>query len=495
MWEQIAQNNQDNPTSGVRAFHLANVIYTSGSTGKPKGVMVEHEGLCNLAQAQIQTFGLTSDSRILQFASLSFDASIWEVVMAWGSGATLYLGTKESLLPGIPLIERLRDYSITHVTLPPSALAVMPIEELPALQTIIVAGEACSAELIKQWSVGRNFFNAYGPTEATVCATIAKCTLEDEKISIGRAIANTQVYILDENLQPVPIGVAGELHIGGLGLARGYLNRPELTQEKFITNPFNNSKFKIQNSKLYKTGDLARYLPNGNIEYLGRIDHQVKIRGFRIELGEIEALLSQNVNVQASCVIIREETPGNKCLVAYVVPQKEVTLTTGELRQFLADKLPGYMVPTAFVMLESLPLTPNGKVDRRALPDPDLHQELLDYVMPNTEVEKIIAGIWQKALEVEKAGIYNNFFELGGHSLLLVRINQQLQEIFGLELSIIDMFNYPTIHTLSQYLNTKLNQEDTFTEKSSRTQAHGDSKSLRNQQLKLRQQHRSHKKR
>ena len=495
VWEQIAQNNQDNPTSGVRAFHLANVIYTSGSTGKPKGVMVEHEGLCNLAQAQIQTFGLTSDSRILQFASLSFDASIWEVVMAWGSGATLYLGTKESLLPGIPLIERLRDYSITHVTLPPSALAVMPIEELPALQTIIVAGEACSAELIKQWSVGRNFFNAYGPTEATVCATIAKCTLEDEKISIGRAIANTQVYILDENLQPVPIGVAGELHIGGLGLARGYLNRPELTQEKFITNPFNNSKFKIQNSKLYKTGDLARYLPNGNIEYLGRIDHQVKIRGFRIELGEIEALLSQNVNVQASCVIIREETPGNKCLVAYVVPQKEVTLTTGELRQFLADKLPGYMVPTAFVMLESLPLTPNGKVDRRALPDPDLHQELLDYVMPNTEVEKIIAGIWQKALEVEKAGIYNNFFELGGHSLLLVRINQQLQEIFGLELSIIDMFNYPTIHTLSQYLNTKLNQEDTFTEKSSRTQAHGDSKSLRNQQLKLRQQHRSHKKR
>ncbi|MBN3923763.1 non-ribosomal peptide synthetase, partial [Nostoc sp. NMS4] len=395
------------------------------------------------------------------------------------------------------------DYSITHVTLPPSALAVMPIEELPALQTIIVAGEACSVELIRQWSAGRNFFNAYGPTEATVCATIAKCTDNDEKISIGRAIANTQVYILDGNLQPVPIGVAGELHIGGVGLARGYLNRPELTQEKFITNPFNNSKFKIpygnakgvQNSKLYKTGDLARYLPNGNIEYLGRIDHQVKIRGFRIELGEIEALLSQNVDVQASCVIIREETPGNKRLVAYVVPQKEVTLTTGELRQFLADKLPGYMVPTAFVILESLPLTPNGKVDRRALPDPNLHQELSDYVMPNTEVERIIADIWQKALEVEKVGIYNNFFELGGHSLLLVRINQQLQEKFGLELSIVDMFNYPNIHTLSQYLKTKFNQEDTFTEKSSRIQTHSDSKFLKNQQLQLRQQHRSQKRR
>ncbi|MEH1889739.1 MAG: amino acid adenylation domain-containing protein [Nostoc sp.] len=499
VWEQIAQNNQDNPTSGVRAFHLANVIYTSGSTGKPKGVMVEHKGLCNLAQAQIQTFGLTSDSRILQFASLSFDASIWEVVMAWGSGATLYLGTKESLLLGIPLIERLRDYSITHVTLPPSALAVMPIEELPALQTIIVAGEACSVELIRQWSTGRNFFNAYGPTEATVCATIAKCTDNDEKISIGRAIANTQVYILDKNLQPVPIGVPGELHIGGVGLARGYLNRPELTQEKFISNPFE----EVGGSKLYKTGDLARYLSNGNIEYLGRIDNQVKIRGFRIELGEVEAVLSQHGDVQTCCVIAREQIPGNKRLVAYVVPHPQATCTersqstptTSELRQFLSNKLPAYIVPAAFVMLESLPLTPNGKVDRRALPDPDLHQELSDYVMPNTEVEKIIAGIWQKALEVEKAGIYNNFFELGGHSLLLVRINQQLQEIFGLELSIIDMFNYPTIHTLSQYLNIKLNQEDTFTEKSFRTQVHGDSKYLRNQQLKLRQQHRSQKKR
>ncbi|MBC1300096.1 amino acid adenylation domain-containing protein, partial [Nostoc sp. UCD122] len=297
-WSQIAQNNQDNPTSEAKAFNLANVIYTSGSTGRPKGVMVEHKGLCNLAQAQIQTFDLTSDSRVLQFASFSFDASISEILMALGAGAALYLGTKDSLFPGIPLIERLRDYSITHITLPPSALAVMPFEELPALQTIIVAGEASSAELIKQWSIGRNFFNAYGPTEASVCATIAKCTF-DEKISIGRAIANTQVYILDENLQPVPVGVPGELHIGGVGLARGYLNRPELTQEKFIINPFGSGR-------LYKTGDLARYLTDGNIEYLGRIDNQVKIRGFRIELGEIEALLSRHDDVQICCVIARE---------------------------------------------------------------------------------------------------------------------------------------------------------------------------------------------
>ncbi|BAY78557.1 amino acid adenylation [Nostoc linckia NIES-25] len=502
-WSEIAQNNQHNLTTGVRAFHLANLIYTSGSTGRPKGVMVEHQGLCNLAQAQKRTFGLTCSSRVLQFASFSFDASTWEFIMALSSGGTLYLGTKDSLLPGKPLIERLRDYSITHITLPPSALAVMPVEELPTLQTIIVAGEACPLELIKQWSVGRNFFNAYGPTEASVCATIAKCTLEDEKISIGQAIANTQVYILDENLQPVPVGVPGELHIGGVGLARGYLNRPELTQEKFISNPFDSGR-------LYKTGDLARYLPNGNIEYLGRIDNQVKIRGFRIELGEIETALSQHSDIQSCCAIAREETPGNTCtersrskrLVAYVVPQKDVTctersrstLTTGQLRQFLADKLPGYMLPTAFVILESLPLTPNGKVDRRALPDPDLHKELSDYVIPNTETEKIIAGIWQKALAVEKVGIYNNFFELGGHSLLLVKINQQLQEEFGLELSIVDMFNYPTIHSLNQYLSTKIKKEDIIKQNTSRSQSLNEVKILRNQQLQSRQQYRSQKK-
>ncbi len=485
-WSQIAQNNQDNPTSGVKAFHLANVIYTSGSTGRPKGVMIEHKGLCNLAQAQIQTFGLTSDSRVLQFASFSFDASIWEVVMALRSGGTLYLGTKNSLLPGKPLIEQLRDRCITHITLPPSALAVMPVEELPALQTIIVAGEACAAELIRQWSIGRNFFNAYGPTEATVCATIAKCN-EDEKISIGKAIANTQVYILDENLQPVPVGVPGELHIAGVGLARGYLNRPELTQEKFISNPFGSGR-------LYKTGDLARYLPNGNIEYLGRIDNQVKIRGFRIELAEIEALLNQHDHVQNCCVIAHEGTPGNKRLVAYLVPQKEVTPATDELRQFLSDKLPGYMVPTAIVILESLPLTANGKVDRRALPDPDLHQELSDYVMPNTEVEIIIAGIWQKALGAEKVGIYNNFFELGGHSLLLVKINQQLQEEFGLELSIVDMFNYPNIHSLSQKLSARNYKLEPIKENNSRPQSPSEIKALRKHQLQSRQQYRSQKK-
>ncbi|MGA9380077.1 MAG: amino acid adenylation domain-containing protein, partial [Phormidium sp.] len=311
---QILEKSPENLNAVVIASNLANVIYTSGSTGKPKGVMVEHKGLYNLAIAQIEAFGLHSQSRVLQFASFSFDASISEIMMALGSGATLYLASKDSLLPGSPLIEYLRENRITHLTLPPSALAVLPTEELtgahadtrgahadtrgahadtPLLETLIVAGEACAPELMKQWSVRRNCYNAYGPTEASVCATIAKYSNDEPKISIGRPIANTQIYILDTHLQPVPTGVPGELHIGGIGLARGYLNQPELTAQKFIPNPFTNEP----NARLYKTGDLARYLPDGNIEYLGRIDNQVKIRGFRIELGEIESILNQHPQV------------------------------------------------------------------------------------------------------------------------------------------------------------------------------------------------------
>ncbi|ACC81527.1 non-ribosomal peptide synthetase [Nostoc punctiforme] len=454
-WEQIIQHSQENPISGVKDSDLVNVIYTSGSTGKPKGVMVKHSGLCNLAQAQIDLFDLLPSSRILQFASFSFDASIWEVVMALGSGARLYLGTKESLLPGLELIELLRDYGITHITLPPSALAVLPQAELPALQNIIVAGEACAPDLIKQWSVGRRFFNAYGPTETTVCATVAECGNGErsDKPPIGRPIPNTQAYILDSYLQPVPIGVPGELHIGGAGVAQGYLNRPDLTQEKFIPNPFNNSKFKIQNSKLYKTGDLARYLPDGNIEYLGRIDHQVKIRGFRIELGEIEAILSQHPAILQVTVIAREDTPGDKCLVAYLALNQEPTPTINELRQFLGSKLPEYMIPSAFVFLETLPLTPNGKVDRRALPLPETLRELeVNFVAPRTPIEEILAPIWADVLRVEQIGVYDNFFELGGHSLLATQLVSRIRTTFKIELPLRSLFEAATIANLAEYI-------------------------------------------
>ncbi|MBC1194395.1 non-ribosomal peptide synthase/polyketide synthase [Microcystis aeruginosa BLCCF158] len=455
--EEINQNSQDNLTGVVTANNLANLIYTSGSTGKPKGVMVEHRGLFNLAQAQIKTFNLQSNSRLLQFASLNFDASIWEIIMAIGAGATLYLDTKDALMPGLPLMGRLKDYGITHVTLPPSALAALPLEEIPELQTIIVAGEACSEELIKQWATGRNFFNAYGPTETSVCATVEKWTDETLKVTIGRPIANTQVYILDSHLQPVPIGVPGELHIGGMGLARGYLNRPELTQEKFIPNPFEKdevipptplNKGGNEPSKLYKTGDLARYLPDGKIEYLGRIDNQVKLRGFRIELGEIESLLNQNEAVQSSCVIVREDNLGNKRLVAYVVPQPEINLTINEIRQFLRAKLPDYMVPTAFILLDAFPLTPNGKIDRRALPVPDL-QSQGEYIAPRNPIEEKMAQIWAEVLKLKRVSIEDNFFELGGHSLLATQVISRLQETFEIVVPLRYLFESPTIAQLS----------------------------------------------
>jgi len=352
-WEEIKPMNRDNLTGKVTASNLANVIYTSGSTGKPKGVMVEHQGLCNLALAQIDTFAVSSQSRVLQFASFSFDACISEVLMALGAGATLYLANKDNLMPGLPLIKQLRDNKITHITLPPSALAVLPWDNLSSLQTIIVAGEACSPELVKKWSQGRNFFNGYGPTEGSVCATIAKCTPVDEKITIGRPIPYVQVYILDSHLQPVPIGVPGELHIGGAGVARGYLNRPELTQEKFIPSPFEEqglipptplNKGGNQWSKLYKTGDLARYLPDGRIEYLGRIDNQVKVRGFRLELGEIEAVLSQHPLVQEAVVIARADQTSdhdhdqlNTNLVAYLVPALKDQVLPEQLAQWQSE--------------------------------------------------------------------------------------------------------------------------------------------------------------
>ena len=452
-WEEISVMPELAPITGVIPENLAYIIYTSGSTGKPKGVLIAHQGLCNLATAQIQLFDVKPDSRILQFASFSFDASISEIVMALCAGAKLCLGTRESLQPGQPLLRLLQEQKITHVTLVPSALATLATKELPALQNIIVAGEPCPANLVAQWAKGRRFFNAYGPTESTVCATVAQCFEGMEVPPIGRPIDNTQIYILDRYLQPVPVGVPGELHIGGDGLARGYLNRPDLTEAKFIPNPFSNKS----GSRLYKTGDKARYLPDGNIEFLGRIDNQVKIRGFRIELGEIEAVLSQHPGIRETVVIARENITLDKQLVAYIVPHQQGTLTISDLRHFLKERMPDYMVPGAFVVLEALPLTPNGKVDHRALRAPDLRLELEgSFVAPRSPIEEMLASIWANILLIDLVGVDDNFFKLGGHSLLATQVISRVRDTLGVELPLRSLFEAPTIAELAERVEIAL---------------------------------------
>ncbi|MEH1980802.1 MAG: amino acid adenylation domain-containing protein [Nostoc sp.] len=494
-WQSIQEVNQDNLNSTVSCQNLAYVIYTSGSTGTPKGVVVTHQAVNRLV-FNTNYIQLTPDDRVAQAANIAFDAATFEIWGALLHGAKLVILNQSVMLNPKEFAANMRSGEVSVLFLTTALfnqLASFVPQAFSSLRYLLFGGEAVDPGWVQEVldkGAPQHLLHVYGPTENTTFSTwylVEKLSTKAATIPIGRAISNTQIYLLDQNLQPVPIGIPGELYLGGVGLARGYLNRPELTQEKFISNPFSTNP----HSHLYKTGDLGRYLPNGNIEYIRRIDNQVKIRGFRIELGEMEAVLSQNRDVKVSCVIAKEDSVGAKCLVAYVVSQKDVTLTTGKLRQFLADKLPGYMLPSAFVILDSLPLTPNGKVNRRALPDPDLHQELSDYVMPNTEAEKILADIWQKALKVEKVGIYNNFFELGGHSLLLVKINQQLQEIFGFEVSIVDMFNYPTIHSLSQYLNRKDRKTDSIKQNNSDKQSNNEIKSLKIQQLESRQQYRS----
>jgi amino acid adenylation domain-containing protein/non-ribosomal peptide synthase protein (TIGR01720 family) len=433
--------------------NLAYIIYTSGSTGKPKGVEIAHRGLYSLAKTQISLFNVCGDSRILQFASLSFDASIWEIAMALGSGASLCLGKAESLLPGQPLAQLLQQYQITHVTLPPSALAIMTDKDFPSLQVIIVAGEACSGELVAKWSKKYRFFNAYGPTESTVCATVAECTPQTGNPPIGRPIANIQVYLLDAYGKPVPIGVPGELHIGGLGLARGYRHQPALTTAKFIPHPFSEDT----STRLYKTGDLARYLADGQIEFLGRIDHQVKIRGFRIEIGEIEAAILRYPNVQAVAVIVNQGTAGNKSLIAYVVPDSE-TMKVTQLRNFLKSQLPDYMIPSVLIFLDTMPLTPNGKIDRRALPAVQKENLGLEtnFIAPQTPIETQLAQLWSEVLGIESIGIRDNFFQLGGDSILSLQVAAKANQR-GLELWPKLIFQYQTIEELATMV--KVNQE------------------------------------
>ncbi|WP_371507681.1 amino acid adenylation domain-containing protein [Bradyrhizobium sp. ORS 285] len=446
----IADQPETAPLTSCDADHLAYVIYTSGSTGRPKGVMTSHRGIMNLADAQLDRLPLTAGDRILQFASISFDAAVWDLVMSWRVGAALVLAAQHDLMPGEPLRELLERQRVTAVLLPPAALAALPVTPLPDLKILIAGGEACAAELLRPWLAGRSVFNAYGPTESSVCTTVHLCG-DERRPPIGRALPNTRTYVLDAQLAPVPIGVAGEIYIGGVGLARGYLHRPSLTAERFVPSPF------AKGERLYRTGDLARWRADGVLDYLGRLDHQVKLRGFRIELGEIEAALLAQAGVAQAAVVLREDG-GAKRLVGYVVAQPDAVPNSDTLRQQLQRSLPDYMVPSAIVPLAALPLTPNGKLDRNALPAPERRREL-DGQLPRNPVETVIAGLFADLLGLEEVGIHDNFFELGGHSLLAMQLLERMRAALGIALPVRLIFMDPTIAGLAEHVEQALASE------------------------------------
>ncbi|MCP4686556.1 MAG: amino acid adenylation domain-containing protein, partial [Desulfobacterales bacterium] len=451
--EAIEKQPVSAPARRCGPDHPAYVIYTSGSTGRPKGVLVEHRGVANLAMAQTRALSVSERSRVLQFAPIGFDAAVWEAVMALCNGASLHWGAGEKPLPDAGLVDLLKRRRITHITLPPSILEVLPRSELPDLETLIVAGEACPPGLAAAWALNRRFYNAYGPTEASVCATIASCGDDGTKPSIGRPIANTRIHILDAHLQQAPIGVPGEICIGGAGLARGYLNRPGLTAERFIPDPFSHEP----GARLYKTGDLGRWLPDGAIDYLGRADHQVKLRGHRIELGEIEACIGRHPAVREAVVALREEGDRARLIAWYTTKESaspggaDEQARMAELRGRLRDELPDYMIPSAFARLEAIPLTPNGKIDRKALPVPEERGIIgSSRGVARDLTELRLLRIWEKTLKLHPIGLDENFFDLGGHSILAVRLMSHIQQDFGWSPPLSALFQAPTISQLAE---------------------------------------------
>ncbi len=431
----------------LRVAHPAYVIYTSGSTGTPKGVTVTHAGIAALSASQIGTLGFGSGSRVLQFASLSFDAATWES-LAVLSGACLVLAPADRLRPGRPLAELMAGCGVTHVLLPPTALAVLPEEPLPDLATLVVGGEACPPELVQRWSPGRRMVNAYGPTEATVLVTMSAPLAGPVVPPLGRSIDGSLVYVLDSGLLPVPPGVPGELYIAGVSLARGYLRQAALTAGRFVANPYGPA-----GSRMYRSGDEARWRPDGSLEYLGRADAQVKVRGFRIEPGEIEAALTQHRGVAQASVLARQDRPGDQRLVGYVVPATGQPPLPADLRAHLAALLPGHLVPVAFVILAELPLLPNGKVNRFALPAPDHNADSASRAA-RTPREEILCGLFAEVLGVPRTGIDDDFFASGGHSLLAARLVSRMRSVLGVELPLRAIFESPSVAALDARLNT-----------------------------------------
>ncbi len=456
------------------AGNLAYLVYTSGTTGRPKGILVEHRPLVNTSLAFAEQHGVTPRDRVLQFSSLSFDVAAEEFFGAWLAGARVVMRPARAFDSVEEFVRFTGREGLTLLNLPASFWAewVTALEDRagggasdsllpPTLRRVVVGNEKTLSAALERWRrlVGERvgWCNAYGPTETTVTASNYEPSAgggehaSTSTVPIGRPIANAEMYVLDARLQPVPVGVVGEIYVGGAGLARGYHRRAAQTAERFVPHPH----ARRAGARLYRTGDFGRFLPGGDVEFLGRADEQVKVRGFRVEVGEVEAALKQHAEVREGVVKACEDGRGGLRLVAYVVPRVASAAAPGALRDFMKERLPEYMIPSAFVRLEALPLTPNGKVDRNALPEADGAggDELEPYVAPRSELERLVAGVWREVLEVERVGVHDNFFNLGGHSLLLLRVNGRLREALGAELPVVEMFKHPTVSALAERLS------------------------------------------
>ena len=470
MCQMLAEESRSNPGIGSIPSDIAYVIYTSGSTGRPRGVLLPHAGLANYTRAAAELFELGPGDRMLQFCSISFDAAVEEIFATWAAGATLVFRRDDVSLEPSELLGWAAKQHITVMDLPTAywhewvyAMPGLSQKVPPGLRLVIVGGEKASPEAYSTWHKlggdGVRLINTYGPAEASVVVTTYEPKFQPGDappavLPIGRPVANARVYLLDPDLNPVPVGVPGELHIGGIGVARGYLNLPELTEEKFIPDVFSD----VPSARLYKTGDLARYLPSGDIEFLGRRDNQVKIRGFRVEPGEIESVLTKHAGVHEAAIVLHEDLTGNKRLVGYVVRSQQETATESELRRHVQQHLPEYMVPSEFVFLQSMPLTPNGKINRRALPVAipmarvDSPLETLHAATADDPLQAQLIQIWEELLGRKPIGIQDNFFDLGGHSLLAARLMHRVKQVFGKTLPLAVLLQAPTVEQLATVL-------------------------------------------
>ncbi|GCF10054.1 non-ribosomal peptide synthetase [Dictyobacter arantiisoli] len=476
-WGMIAQQSVENSVNKTTTMNLAYVIYTSGSTGVPKGVMNTHGGIQNRLQWMQQAYHLDTTDRVLQKTPFSFDVSVWEFFWPLLTGASLVLARPEGHRESSYLLHLIQEQHITTLHFVPSMLQIfLKEEDVPnckSIRRVFCSGEALSVRVQEQFfaQLDADLYNLYGPTEAAVDVTSWTClrTPDQQRVPIGYPIANIQIYVLDVHLQPVPVGVLGELHIGGIGIARGYHNRPDLTADKFVPDPFSAEP----GARLYKTGDIVRYLPDGAIEFLGRSDDQVKVRGFRIELGEIESTLLRHAGVQETSVLVHEDMPGERYVIAYVVPVQGATPTVSELRSFLQRKLPEYCMPSIITFIDALPLTPSGKVNRLALPRPERRDQRTDmlFVAPQTQLEQTIARVWQEVLHLDSMGRNDNFFDLGGHSLLIIEVQRKLHKELRKEIALVELFRYPTIFLLARYLSQSQDEQPQLKQSITRAEA------------------------